>query len=121
MKIAFRIVSIFAILVITSTIVFWLYVASFGDSSVELKRGNILDEILLSSSPLRQFPENAIIGKYRFFYSSGEASVGSSNGLIIEMPEFRYESLDKCVKWLGSVLKPPNKEKKGCTPEEPRQ
>jgi hypothetical protein len=96
----FRAVLICGMATIISVIIIWIYVASFGDSSVELKRGNILDEVLLRSPSVRQFPEELINGRYRYFYSPGEASVGSSNGLIISVPKFKFEYLDKCVNWL---------------------
>ncbi len=71
------------------------------DSTKELQRGTILGELLLTSRPIRSFPNELIQGEKHYFYSTGEPSGRSGNTLLIRTVQYDPAMMQKCEDWLS--------------------
>jgi hypothetical protein len=77
------------------------YVMFFIDSTVELRRGTLMGELLLRSRVAREFPADLVPGERRYFYSPGEPTGRSANTLLIHVPKHDPAMLQKCEEWFS--------------------
>lgn len=81
-------------------VVLYCYSVFFIDSTKELRRGHLIDELLLTSGPVRDFPDGAVVGTRRYFYTTGEPTGKSSNILRIEVEKIDPPMVDRSEEWL---------------------
>ncbi len=78
----------------------YCYSVFFIDSTKELRRGHLIDELLLTSGPVRNFPEGVVSGTRRYFYTTGEPTGKSSNILRIDVGKVDSLMVDRSEEWL---------------------
>ncbi|MCF7788788.1 MAG: hypothetical protein K9N47_21875 [Prosthecobacter sp.] len=81
-------------------IALYCYSVFFIDSTKELRRGHLIDEFLLTSGAVRNFPESAVVGTRRYFYTTGEPTGKSSNILRIDVEKIDPLMVDRSEEWL---------------------
>lgn len=72
---------------------------ALADTSIELKRGNLLHEWLLEA-PLSEFPSDLIKGTHRYFWGNPELGPTSDNVLTLDTPIFDPRDFDLATGWL---------------------
>lgn len=78
----------------------YCYSVFFIDSTKELRRGHLIDELLLTSGPVRNFPDGIVSGTRSYFYTTGEPTGKSSNILRIEVGKVDSKVVDRSEEWL---------------------
>lgn len=87
-------------LLFIAAVVLFCYLMFFIDSTKEIKRGTLLGELLLTSKPIRAFPDDTVVGARRYYYTTGEPTGKSVNILRIEVVKIEPSMIDRCEEWL---------------------
>lgn len=101
MKKTIRVLSWCLMVGVISYALLLIYAMFCIDSTRELQRGTILGELLLTSRPIRSFPNDLIHGEKHYFYATGEPSGRSGNIILIRVKEYDSSMAQKCMDWLS--------------------